>query len=270
MNFLFWNTAKRDLSSEVAAIVDDTGANFIVLAEFPGDCKPLLHELRKRGHSHLLIPKIACERIQILSSYPLNSVHHRRDSERYTIKELRTSGNMPLNVVAVHLPSKLHLDDDDQLMRATHLREVIQEVEAEAGHSNTIVLGDFNMNPFDKGMIAANGLNSLPCARTSQRGSRTVDGRNYPFFYNPSWNLLGDRGKTPGSYFHRSPSVLSHYWNTLDQVIVRPSLADKMDLQSVRILDKAGGVTLLSIDSTPNASDHLPLVFSISPRLELA
>ena len=169
-------------------------------------------------------------------------------------------------MVLLHLPSKLHLSEDDQLLRAANLREVIERVEVEVGHSNTLVLGDFNMNPFDKGMVSAHGLNSVPAASTAGKGTRTIDGRAYGFFYNPSWNLLGDRNRPPGTYYHRSPSVLSHYWNTLDQVLLRPAIATRLLPNSLRTLTSAGPTSLTNADDTPAASDHLPIAFTIESR----
>lgn len=169
MNFLFWNTAKRDLDINIIDLVDDTKAEIITLAEYSGDPLALLKKLRDKGHQHLLVPNLGCERITILSSIPSHCIQPKFDSDRFTIKELQLGGNIPILFVALHLPSKLHLSEDDQLLRATNLREEIERIEAEIGHDNTIALGDFNMNPFDKGMISANGLNSIPCAITAKK-----------------------------------------------------------------------------------------------------
>jgi endonuclease/exonuclease/phosphatase family metal-dependent hydrolase len=266
MNFLFWNTAKRDVDATLLELLQAADATVVALAEYEGDATAVLHALRARGRSHVLVPNIACERITIFVEFSLSSVRHKLDSERFTIKEIRVPGSPPLLLVLLHLPSKLHLSEDDQLLRATNLREVIERIEREVGHSNTLVLGDFNMNPFDKGMVSAQGLNSVPAATTAQKGSRTIDGRTYEFFYNPCWNLLGDRNRPPGTYYHRSPSVLSHYWNTLDQVLLRPSIASRLLPSSLRTLTSAGATSLASADDIPAASDHLPIAFTLSPN----
>ena len=65
-----------------------------------------------------------------------------------------------LLIVAVHLPSKLYQTDDDQAFYARRLSEEISEQEKEIGHNRTMVIGDFNMDPFETGMILADGLHA--------------------------------------------------------------------------------------------------------------
>jgi endonuclease/exonuclease/phosphatase family metal-dependent hydrolase len=214
--------------------------------------------------THNIVSPIACSRITLLSSIPSHTLKHKRDGGKYTTFELNTPGAAPVLLVVLHLPSKLYRTPDDQLLISTTIRQEIEEIETQCGHTNTLVIGDFNMNPFDKGMISVSAFNALPCARIAKNGSRTFDGRSYKYFYNPSWNLLGDRNDTPGTYFHRTPSGLSHYWNTLDQVIVRPSLSDAIDKQTFRALISAGGKSLISNDRLPDCSDHLPITLTLN------
>ena len=59
------------------------------------------------------------------------------------------------------------------------------EQEQQAGHPRTVLVGDFNMNPFESGMVGAAALHSAMSRQVWSRGSRTVKGHEYPFFYNP-------------------------------------------------------------------------------------
>ncbi len=206
---------------------------------------------------------IARGRITMLSNFPTHAIKHKRDGNRYSIKEVYLKNSMPLMLVMVHLPSKLHLSDDDQAVRATLIREEIEEIEKECGHENTIIIGDFNMNPFDKGMVSAMAFNSIPCLRAHQKNGRNIQGKEFQFFYNPSWNLLGDANESAGTYFHKSPGTLSHYWNTLDQVLVRPSLARKYPYCKLRVLTTTKKMSLVDNNSIPNISDHLPIIFTL-------
>ncbi len=263
LNFLFWNTGKRHVDAEVAELIVSTQANFVAIAEYAGNGFDLLRLLSARGVDYYTVPSIACERIKIFTDLKPSAVKHKREADRYTIKELHIAGMRPLLVGLVHLSSKLYADADDQLYRAMFFKNEIELAEAEAEHKNTIIFGDFNMNPFDKGMVSAAALNSLPCQRTAKRESRVIQGRKHSFFYNPSWNLLGDLNDTPGTYFHSSPSYLSHYWNTLDQVIVRPAIADWFQKASLKIMKSAGANSLVNRDGKPSVSDHLPIFFCI-------
>lgn len=263
MNLLFWNTGRKAVDEAVVALVAETGADLVGLAEYSGDVLGLLRAMRMKGLPHLLVPSIACKRLTLFTSLPLKAMHPRRDGDRYTIQEIRQPGFAPILFAFVHLPSKLHLSDDDQHLRAELVRQDVEETEAQCGHRNTVIIGDFNMNPFDKGMVSVSAFNSIPCARTALRGHRTVDGRQFSFFYNPSWNLLGDLDQTPGTYFHSSPSTLSFYWNALDQVIVRPAIASAVDKRALRALSTAGTKSLVSKDGLPNLSDHLPITLTL-------
>jgi len=61
------------------------------------------------------------------------------------------------------------------------------------GHSRTFLAGDFNMDPYDDGMLGAGALHGMMTRRTALLGSRIVDGGRYHMFYNPMWGFMGDR-----------------------------------------------------------------------------
>lgn len=82
----------------------------------------------------------------------------------------------------VHLPSKLHANDVDQLHSALYLKQDIERAEDSAGHANTVVLGDFNMNPYDDGMVSAAAMNSVPCLNVARREVREISRRTHSFF----------------------------------------------------------------------------------------
>ena len=48
------------------------------------------------------------------------------------------------------------------------------------------------MNPFEHGVVAANGLNAVMARKVAARDTRTVLAHEYPFFYNPMWGHFGD------------------------------------------------------------------------------
>jgi endonuclease/exonuclease/phosphatase family metal-dependent hydrolase len=130
-----------------------------------------------------------------------------------------------------------------------------------------VVFGDFNMNPFEFGVVAAGGLNAVMSRRIAARSTRTVQGRQYRFFYTPMWGLLGDaKGDTAGSYFYDSSEHVNYFWNVFDQVLLRPELAKDFDSSRLRILTSAGARSLTRLDGRPDditASDHLPIVFEL-------
>ncbi len=123
------------------------------------------------------------------------------------------------------------------------------------------------MNPFEAGMIAANGLHAVMSRQVASRIARTVQGREHLFFYNPMWGQMGDRASTTaGSYFFDAAELVNYFWNVFDQVLMRPQLAERFDPASLRIVTSVGSRSLVGADGRPNVdsfSDHLPVVFSL-------
>ena len=99
----------------------------------------------------------------------------------------------------------------------------------------------------------------------AQLRTREIRGQEYPMMYNPMWGVLGDRTiGPPGTYYRASSGSVNYFWNTFDQVLVRPALVPH--LSAVRVLDTDGTDSLLTANGLPdtaNGSDHLPLFFRL-------
>jgi len=143
--------------------------------------------------------------------------------------------------------------------------DFIQQAEKQVEHQRTIVIGDFNMNPYEKGMVNANGFNAVMSRSIAMNRERTLQGRQYGSFFNPMWGLMGDSSPgSPGTHYYLPSGHSSYYWHTFDQVLVRPDLLDFVTPRSITILDTDGERSLLSRNGQPDkswASDHLPLLF---------
>ena len=248
--------------------MESTHTNVLALAEYSGDETRLLHALDARGITYFVHPTIGCTRIKLFTDVPSSYFVPRRESDRYSIREFSRSGCETILLALVHLPSKLYFSENDQLQDTIRLRDEIERTEMESQNSNTVVVGDFNMNPFDMGMVSAMAMHSLACLRTAKLGGRVVRGKRFSFFYNPTWSLFGDHRGVPGTYY-RSPSGYgSFYWNILDQVVLRPSIADRLDKESLRIITSTGKSELIDRNGRPAASDHLPLYFTLDLTIE--
>ncbi len=205
-------------------------------------------------------------RIQILSRLPAGVLRRRFDSpdERMTIRSLTTTqGDVLLAVL--HLHSQLHRTREEQGLEATVIRDEITWTENLVGHQRTLLVGDFNLNPFDVGIVGAQGLNAVMTRQIAAAGTRQVSGRRYRYFYNPMWACFGDRTPGPaGTYYYSGARPIAYHWNMFDQLLLRPALVDL--LLDLRILDTDGQETLLTSSGRPNAggaSDHLPILFRL-------
>ncbi len=123
------------------------------------------------------------------------------------------------------------------------------------------------MSPCETGLAGAAGLNAVTSREVASHEARTVQGREYPFFYNRMWAHFGDaRSSTAGTYFYDAAEHVHYYWNMFDQVLLRPERAAKFDPRKLSIVTGAGGTSLVRPDGRPDrekGSDHLPLVFEV-------
>jgi endonuclease/exonuclease/phosphatase family metal-dependent hydrolase len=150
---------------------------------------------------------------------------------------------------------------------AAEVAGALRQFESKRGHERTVVVGDFNLNPFDDGLIGASGFHSLMTrSLTREWNGRVVQGTERPAFFNPMWQFLTDRGSRPsGTLYFDAPRPINPYWHTPDQVLVRPGLVDR--LVEVQVLETDGIDSLLDARSgrpdETNGSDHLPLLFRL-------
>ncbi|HEP9528334.1 TPA: endonuclease/exonuclease/phosphatase family protein [Pseudomonas aeruginosa] len=270
MNFLFWNTKNKDKSQEIAELFLESGCEIAAFAEYNSDDRAILAKLLKKHCPSYFLPNIGCTGIKILTKRRLSDFSIKFETERITVRELKSPGLLSTLICVVHLPSKLYMSEDDQNSEARYLKQDIEMCETEAGHDNTLIFGDFNMNPFDSGMYFADALHSVPCKVVAAKGHRTVSGRQHKFFYNPSWNLLGDRNSSPGTYYFKSGSYSRMHWNVLDQVIMRPSLADRYSNGSLKTVACTATTAFTDHHKRPIVSDHLPITFDINLNMEIS
>lgn len=170
-------------------------------------------------------------------------------------------------LTALHLVDKRSFTAESQNEAASLVAEQLVQVEARHQVDRHVVIGDFDMNPFETGMIKANGFHGTMSSEVAERRSRTVQLREYPYFYNPTWSLFGDLNKdVAGTYYYQHAEHICYEWNVFDQVLVRPSMVDNFVKSSLEIVQNDGVTSLLTKRKTPDKatySDHLPLFFAL-------
>lgn len=268
MNFLFWNVNRnKNINSIIKDLIIEYDCDIIGLAEYDDNITELIKLLTDDGHYLYSYEKLGCERIQILSRIKDNKVLYRYDSDKYTLYSLPHNKLNEINIVFVHLQSRYgQYDDRGREHEVREIRELLDSVEEERRHNHSVVVGDFNMPPFAEAMVASNGMHSLSSAQKALNGYRTCDKRRYTTFYNPMWNLLGDRVIPEGSYYYSTEPYLSYYWYIFDQVVIRPSIIDNFNFDKLEIIKDVSNYSLVTDLSIPNKniSDHLPIFFSIN------
>lgn len=167
----------------------------------------------------------------------------------------------------VHLASPMGSSDRSRhtVQTGQALRGAVEAIELNTA-AQSVLIGDFNMRPYDSGMVDPTALNAAPC-RLEARRPRVVAEVSHPHFYNPCWELLGNResNRQPGTH-RRNDRTDSVRWWLIDQLLIRPSIAGKLAARTPRILTEVGGTQLVTPRGAVNKSisDHLPIVASLS------
>ena len=263
LRILLWNVALKNLAKSVSILCERLQPTICVLLEVPPGTwsiadEPTANHYEKRSFG---------KNFRVISTEPARNFAEQFVDHlgRMSVLRFDLRGAPSILVSVVHLPSKLHGSDYGRTGFAREIARNIEQAEADIGHSRTLLLGDLNMNPYEPGVVGAWELNATLTRAQASLATRTVHGHERPYFYNPMWGLLGDRTPgPPGTYYTSSPSLELPHWQTLDQVLLRPSLIDCR--HDVSIVHDLPDIPLLDAKGRPNAtqlSDHLPLLLDL-------
>ncbi len=254
----------------VGALAAEYKPDVIVLAESAYGIAMLVEEVNTRTGLLYSIPLHVAGRIQFLVRMPGERVQPLYDDGAYmAIKHVQPVLGRSFILAAVHLPSKLHRDTEDQTTLCCRWVGNICDAETKAGHVRTVVIGDLNMNPFEPGVVGSEGLHAVSSRTVAARKTRKVLNEERRLFYNPMWSVMGDAASPPGTYYYASSDPITYFWNAFDQILLRPDLARYFVPGDVAVVYSAGGKSLLNSRGVPNnkISDHLPIMGTI--RLEM-
>ncbi len=255
--FLFWNICNKDLTEQIVNLVQRHQVDVLILAESAIDENTLVeavdegfHYLPDRNEKVTLFSKLEPRYLQPIS-----------DSHRYTIRLFNPPGYDEIILVCLHLRSKNHSEDHDQLQEAIMVSNEIRRVEEERGNSKIIITGDFNMNPFEKGMVARSGFNAVMTQELASKKKRKFAGFPYSLFYNPMWSLYGDLSRgVSGTYFYKNDD---YGWQMFDQVLFHAKIISYVDFEALEIITTDGEADFLTASGriSDKYSDHLPVKF---------
>ncbi len=262
---LFWNVKQRsDCEPLIAAMVKTYGVDLLVLAEYAHSEDALLNQIERAGVRRYRADSLAVSSLRLFYRLPL--VIPVFDDKHLSIRRVNLPG-VHLLVAAAHLPSKLHYSPEDQTEFAVQYADEIVSAERATGINNTVLVGDLNMNPFERGVLQHNAFHGMMNRNDVVRQrSRIVGGRSREFFYNPSWRLFTNGLLSPsGTYWYGGGGYATQFWHVFDQVLVRPSLIDAFEERRFEVISLVGRRSLLKHGTDrPQPSDHLPIRFTLS------
>jgi hypothetical protein len=276
ITFIFWNIAKQRIEDYVAQLCVEWNVDVLLLAECPVDIDfdaSLQDRLRAATGSRFDSIGLTRGKVRFYSRVATASWTDLRTTETgsLSLQEVQFREG-PLLVGGIHFPSKAGFSSKDQSHEATRLALEIREVESQRGHERTLLLGDFNMDPFDHGMVSSHGFHAMMTRQLARAKGRVVQGRRYPQFYNPMWGRLGDQSPgSPGTFhFDASAKPEGYFWHTFDQMLIRPAVLEHFDGEFGAI-GAIGGEPILRQGSTRGTitmSDHLPVFVRLNLSME--
>ena len=210
------------------------------------------------------------DKIKWISNIDKHAFSHRHDDDCNVGLVLSNK----ILLFSVHLPAKFQSNDLDQHIFSADVSRNIHKISKSRSIDDVVVFGDFNMNPFDPGMVSRHSFSASPDENLASRAKPLYEPAKTGYF-NPMWKKYGskqDANSEPvyGSYIYASRSATNFVWQMLDQVIYTPSLIDKVSEDELHIISGVGGTKFLQPPIGPNSlypsiwpSDHLPLLFKI-------
>jgi len=267
MNFGFWNINNKKNDQLLFDFAWENDLDIIMLGESSYQPSEVLLILNKTNSAYYFAPGIICEKIQFFVKFKPKLFKVVQETKRTSARKLFSLKFGEIIFITTHYNSKVNWSNEDQSAHTPTLKSLIDSVEKRLGHKRTVICGDFNMNPFDVGMVQTTGLHSVMEKKTASRFTRTVDDNTYDFFYNPMWSFLGDlgKGKVSGTMYYSPSKPVSYHWNLFDQVLIRPELIPSFDDNLLDIVTQIGSVDLLNNSGliNTNYSDHLPIKFTL-------
>ena len=271
LNILFWNLCNKDLSLPLAKITLENQIDIVIVVEASKlDKRNLLRILNSVNNDYFDANVVSNSRKVFFFTkfYPHFIIPISEDSaNRYSIRSLTLPKTQKILIGGVHLIDQKNYSKESRLHFSSIMKQEIDRVEIEKNISKTIIIGDFNMNPFEAGLANQNGLNASSTRSIANKISRKILSKEYSYFYNPSWSLMGDLYNEPsGTHYYSKSGYDSLFWNLFDQAIIRPDLIANFDNKSYQIITKFQKTSLLNSNGIPdktNFSDHLPITLKL-------
>jgi len=238
MNILFWNLNKKDLTDVIKEIAEKYDIDIFVFCEYAIDDYKFITSLNNQSKIFNEVENYDLNRLKVFSSIDTKKFKPLEFSDFWGIYEVERTGYPKFILTTVHLPSKMWFTSDSQSTEIEFLSDDIKESVDKTNNKNVVLLGDFNVNPFEKGMITTKGLHSTMDKRIALTGGRKVQNRFFEFYYNPMWNFLG----------------------------FSPSLVNFINIKDIEIVIKTKSFNLVNNNARIDKkySDHLPLKFTIN------
>jgi hypothetical protein len=277
--FLLWNTMgnsterRGNVDSLVRQLVREHGIDIVLLVEYypSKSASALSTTLIEDG----LVKRNTSERFGVfarseivMEGEPVAALGDRVEIWKWKWKSTPNAAEFA-RFALVHGPNRRDYEDGTRRIFFRRVADAIRSQERQDSHRRSMILGDFNAQPFESAILASDGLHAIGVRDVRGLAQRHIHLGDEPedFFYNPMWRMYGhiaamDAGLATHYYQKNQASEL--HWHMLDQVVIRPEECASFPDERLKIITTIGTLSLLTPDGKPDdktASDHLPIIF---------
>jgi hypothetical protein len=270
LRLLFWNLRRnprliRLLKKEMISRQIDV----VVATECPDSPEEVAQALSGPEREFRLHSGKLNRRVNVFAANTVEVKGPVAESRYLVAHRLKIPDSPEILLASMHGISRLEDELIDLDEEAGIAAELLRAAEKQVRHQRTLLVGDFNLNPFDQGMAKVRGFYGVMSRSVAERETQRLKSKDYALFYNPMWSRLGDHSEgPPGTYYRAKTSHLSYYWHCYDQMLIRPALIPCFEPAGLSVLTRLAGVELMS-DGKPDAknfSDHLPVFVVLDIR----
>lgn len=192
----------------------------------------------------------------------VSTQYYYKEDSRFCLLRIEPIG---INLVVVHLTSRSDPNYcEGQRADISRALSAIARMEEKYNDKRTIVIGDYNMNPYDAPMLEFTGFNAKLFRHQMRNASRTLHEDRHDLFYNPMMLVYHDaksENQPRGTFFYHQ---VAPQWFCFDQVLIKHSLLSCFCPDSLQIVNKIGNEELTKGCRPKKViSDHLPISFEI-------
>lgn len=254
LKILFWNLNNNNITNLLLSLIKKENIDIALFTEAEGIDIPQISELNK----NFTLIKWITDGCKVFGFAKKDiNISKIQGRKRYIIFECERN-KYKFNIAGVHLESKLHNQESSRMSTIADLKNDIAVFEAE--NLKTIIIGDFNIDPFDIQMSSYYFLHAVSFKDLIERDYIEHDGKIYKKFYNPMLGLISENKKLYGSYYYYDIENL--YWHFYDQCLLRKDVLPHFE--KVSIIKKILNKNLIKNNKPDGSiSDHLPIVLTL-------
>ena len=268
IKYLFWNIYRKNLIGSLLQIILENDLDIVALAETENlDIKSLINSLSIQEQEWKVIEICPVANIRVLAKRNVHISVHQEDKRFTSYKVFEDKGMYIFHVV--HLSSPMYLDESARNIRAINVSHVLRKIEERIFGDleyKSIIIGDFNLQPYSQGLSSVHGFNATMSIAKAKKLLRVVEGEEKYFYFNPTWKLMGDNKIAQGTYYNSSDQQEnSLFWYSFDEILVRPYFIDMFNWDYFGIIEQTETHKFVNKDiiDKHNYSDHLPIKFEI-------